>query len=204
MFPPPEVGVLYREWNNHSGNQKIKCRDCNYCFVKCRIRRGEKLFRLDSRFHEYIFEGYSVRQISIQLGKEEQFAHLDIQIRLGNNRIICIDELFENVGCCMDGASWMRFSSYIAHIISERLRSLVLQVKKEKSDCSRFENFHGFISIQHRSLCSRMVDRASSPPYGKRILKRLSNVVSCICKDRFSTMFQEIRRSRQGKTWFGL
>jgi hypothetical protein len=49
------------------------------------------------RFHEYILEGYSARQIAKQTNKKEYLVRRDIQIRLDTNQIDCIDEVFPNI-----------------------------------------------------------------------------------------------------------
>ena len=47
--------------------------------------------------HEYILEGYSSRQIAKQSGKLEYLVRGDIQSRLDENQIDCIDEIFPSV-----------------------------------------------------------------------------------------------------------
>ena len=73
---------MKKNGKNQSYSQKLKCNDCNHCFVERKIQRIEKVFRSAVWFQKYISEGYSIRQISEQSGITEHFVRTDIQSRL--------------------------------------------------------------------------------------------------------------------------
>lgn len=82
-------------------NPTLQCKTCKHRFVERKVQKQETKFRTKFWFNQYIIEWYSARQIANQSGRQEYLVRLDIQKRLDENRLLHIDEYFDNTGYLM-------------------------------------------------------------------------------------------------------
>lgn len=90
---------------NSQWKQKYKCKKCGYCFVKNQ-KKNDKI-RGTNIFNDWISEGYSIRQLSLQYNKSEKDIKTEIRKRLGQNEIFQIDIVFENIHHMMIDGIWI-------------------------------------------------------------------------------------------------
>lgn len=90
---------------NSTGKQKFKCLKCMYCFVH-KYRKTPQV-KWDKLFLQWLFEGYSVRQLADQHKKSRQDILLYIRSKLTNPICINIDEIFSNVRYVMIDWTWI-------------------------------------------------------------------------------------------------